>query len=235
MMERKIMLDDQLALLKSKLEHIQDIETTFDMPSICVTQDKLIETMAILRDDLELHFEMLTDLCGVDYLDYGVDDWRGNAVSNTGFTRAKRLDDDRNDSTWEKPRFAVVYHLLSIKHNRRVRVKVYLHENSMKVPTVIPLWPSAEWFEREAYDLYGFVFKDHPDLRRLLTDYGFKGHPFRKDFPMEGHVEMIYDGEKGRCVYQPVTIHARVNIPKVIRKDNRYLSDEGVAKETSDA
>lgn len=229
------MLDQQLTLLQSKLAHIEDVEAASDMPSICVAQDKLIETMKTLRDDPELHFEMLSDLCGVDYLYYGVDDWRGNATTNTGFTRAKRLQHEWHDSPWEKPRFAVVYHLLSIKHNKRVRVKVYLHENSMKVPSVMHLWPSADWFEREAFDLYGFVFTDHPDLRRLLTDYGFKGHPFRKDFPMEGHVEMIYDGEKGRCVYQPVSIHPRVNIPKVIRKDNRYLSDEGIAKESSDA
>jgi len=229
------MLDEQLALLQSKLKNIQDVETTSDMPTICVAQEYLIETMKTLRDDDELHFEMLSDLCGVDYLYYGVDDWRGNATSNTGFTRAKRLNEDRNDSAWTKPRFAVVYHLLSIEHNCRVRIKVYLHEDNMKVPSVMHLWPAADWFEREAYDLYGFVFTDHPDLRRLLTDYGFKGHPFRKDFPMEGHVEMYYDGEKGRCVYQPVSIHARVNIPKVIRKDNRYLSEAGIAKESSDA
>ena len=235
MMEHKIMLDSQLACLQAKLPNIEDIEVSSDMPTVCVSGNHLHETMTILRDDPELEYEMLSDLCGVDYLHYGVDDWRANAVTNTGFTRAKRLESDRKLSSWPKPRFAVVYHLLSIHHNRRVRIKVYVHENSMNVPSVTSLWPCADWFEREAFDLYGFVFVNHPDLRRLLTDYGFKGHPFRKDFPMEGYVEMIYDGEKGHCVYQPVSIQPRVNIPKVIRKDNRYLSNEGVAKEVSDA
>ena len=122
--------------------------------------------------------------------------------------------------------------LLSIEHNQRVRIN-FIQEN-LKVPSIIII-AAADWFEREAYDLFGIVFIDHPDLRRLLTDYGFKGHPFRKDFPLEGHVEMHYDGEKERCVYQPVTINARVNIPKVIRKDNRYLAAEGIPKEPKDA
>lgn len=229
------MHDDLIALLKEKLAHIEEIEAAEDMPSLCIPQDKLIETMKIIRDDPELHFEMLSDLCGVDYLYYGIDDWRGNACSNTGFTRAKRLRSDRENLKWHKPRFCVVYHLLSIKHNRRVRIKTYLHENNMKVPSVEWLWPSANWFEREAFDLYGFIFTDHPDLRRILTDYGFKGHPFRKDFPMEGHVEIYYDADKERCVFQPVSIVPRVNIPKVIRRDNRYLADKGLAKESSDA
>jgi NADH-quinone oxidoreductase subunit C len=235
MMERKIMLDAQIAQLQSKLTYIEAIEASADMPTLCIAPNHLIETMQILKDDLECQYEMLTDVCGVDYLYYGVDDWRGNAVTSTGFTRAKRLADDRKTSSWEKPRFAVVYHLLSLEFNTRVRIKVYVEQDHMHVPSIISLWPSADWFEREAFDLYGFVFIGHPDLRRLLTDYGFKGHPFRKDFPMEGYEEMIYDGEKGQCAYQPVSIHARVNIPKVIRKDNRYLSSEGVAKEPSNA
>jgi NADH-quinone oxidoreductase subunit C len=201
------------------------------MLTLCLAEADLVKHMTTLRDHPDLHFEMLSDVCGVDYLDYGVDDWRGNSTTAAGYTRAKRLHEARPKSKWDKPRFAVVYHLLSLKHNRRIRVKVYLPEGSLKIPSVIQLWPSADWFEREAYDLYGIEFVGHPDLRRLLTDYGFKGHPFRKDFPLEGHVEMFYDAEKERCVYQPVTIHPRVNIPKVIRDDARYVPETGLPKE----
>ncbi len=229
------MLDSQMAQLQLKLPYIEAFEPSADMPTLCIAEGQLIETMHILKNDPDLNFEMLIDVCGVDYLHYGVDDWQGHSVTSTGFTRAKKLQDDRKHSCWKKPRFAVVYHLLSLVFNTRIRIKVYVDEPSLQVPSVISLWPCADWFEREAFDLYGVVFTGHPDLRRLLTDYGFKGHPFRKDFPMQGHVEMIYDGEKGQCVYQPVSIHARVNIPKVIRKDNRYLSNEGVSKESSHA
>lgn len=224
-----------LSLLKDKLSDIQSTEPTDDMPTLCVEPVHLLDVMSTLKDDMDCLFSVLIDVCGVDYLDYGIDDWRSASVANTGFTRAKQLEADRSKSVWDKPRFAVVYHLLSIEHNQRVRIKVYLDEENLKVPSIMSLWPAADWFEREAYDLFGIVFIDHPDLRRLLTDYGFKGHPFRKDFPLEGHVEMHYDGEKERCVYQPVTINARVNIPKVIRKDNRYLAAEGIPKEPKDA
>lgn len=229
------MHDEFIALLKSKLDHIEDIEAAEDMPSLCFSREHVVEMMLILRDDPELHFEMLSDLCGVDYLDYGIDDWRGDASTTMGFTRAKTLQHERHSGNWSKPRFATVYHLLSLKYNRRVRVKVYLDIEDLKTPSVMHIWPTADWFEREAYDLYGFIYTDHPDLRRLLTDYGFKGHPFRKDYPMEGKYELYYDADKERCVFQPVTINARVNIPKVIRKDNRYIPNEGVAKESSDA
>ena len=160
---------------------------------------QLHRCLQLLHDQPDLCFEQLIDLCGVDYLDYGKDDARANA-GGTG------------------PRFAVVYHLLSVSHNHRLRVVVRLEEESLTVDSVIDIWPVADWFEREAFDLFGIIFIGHPDLRRLLTDYGFVGHPFRKDFPLSGHVEMRYDEEKGRVVYEPVSIEPRVTVPRVIRE-----------------
>ena len=148
-----------------------------------------------LRDKLE--FDQLTDICGVDYAGYG---------------------DDGGDP-WQGERFAVVYHLLSYSRNLRVRLRAQLPESNPSIDSVIDIWPAADWFEREAFDLYGIIFHGHPDLRRLLTDYGFIGHPFRKDFPLSGQVEMRYDEEQGRVIYQPVTIDPRVLVPRTIRKD----------------
>ena len=126
---------------------------------------------------------------------------------------------------WDKPRYGVVYHLLSRAFNQRLRIKVYLEPEPV-IPSVNNIWPSANWYEREAFDLFGVVFDGHPDLRRILTDYGFSGHPFRKDFPLIGEVEMRYDAEKEQCIYEPVSIQERVLVPKVIRQDNRYASTE---------
>jgi len=153
-----------------------------------------------LRDREKYSFEQLIDLCAVDYLEYA----------------DKKCDPSR--------RYAVVYHLLSIKHNQRLRLKVYVSDEQPTVDSVIDVWRCADWFEREAYDLYGVLFYGHPDLRRLLTDYGFIGHPFRKDFPISGHVEMRYDPEKKRVVYEPVSIEPRVLVPRKYREDNRYLN-----------
>ena len=127
----------------------------------------------------------------------------------------------------DKKRFAVVYHLLSIKHNQRLRVKAFVNNADNVAPSVCELWKVANWFEREAYDLFGILFEGHPDLRRLLTDYGFIGHPFRKDFPVSGHVEMRYDATLQKVVYEPVDIEPRVLVPKVVRHDSRYLSEKG--------
>jgi NADH-quinone oxidoreductase subunit C len=161
-----------------------------------VRVDGLLTFMRELRDRPELRFDMLIDVCGVDYQSYG-------------------------DGAWEGPRFAAVYHLLSLPHNRRLRVRTFATDDDFPVvPSVIDVWPCANWFEREAFDLYGIVFEGHPDLRRLLTDYGFVGHPFRKDFPLSGYVEMRYDPEQGRVIYQPVTIEPREIIPRVIREEN---------------
>jgi NADH-quinone oxidoreductase subunit C len=174
-----------------------------------------------LRD--ELGFEQLIDLCGVDYLDYGQANWETLKAPNSGFSRGvfDFADDESNndDALNMERRFAVVYHLLSVSNNLRLRVKVFPESAQMPVvDSVIDIWSVANWFEREAFDLYGILFDGHPDLRRILTDYGFVGHPLRKDFPLTGHVEMRYDAEQGRCVYEPVSIENRVNVPRVIRK-----------------
>ena len=162
--------------------------------TIVVAADQMIESFNTLRDRPELRFDMLIDVCGVDYRDFG-------AVVREG------------------PRFAAVYHLLSLPHKRRVRVRVFAPDDEFPVlSSVVDLWPAANWFERETFDLYGIVFTGHPDLRRLLTDYGFVGHPFRKDFPLSGHVEMRYDPEQGRVIYQPVTIEPREITPRIVRE-----------------
>jgi NADH-quinone oxidoreductase subunit C len=161
-----------------------------------VRVEGLLTFMRELRDRPELRFDMLIDVCGVDYQAFG-------------------------DGAWEGPRFAAVYHLLSLPHNWRLRVRTFATDDDFPVvPSVIDVWPCANWFEREAFDLYGIVFEGHPDLRRLLTDYGFVGHPFRKDFPLSGYVEMRYDPGQGRVIYQPVTIEPREIVPRVIREEH---------------
>ncbi len=162
----------------------------------------IAEVCAKLRDDEATRFESLIDLCGVDYSSWGaVEDGEGG-----------------DDKPWRGGRFAVVYHLLSLHHNLRLRLRVALEDASPEVDSVVEVWPSANWYEREAFDLFGIVFKGHPDLRRLLTDYGFIGHPMRKDFPLSGQVEMRYDEEQGRVIYQPVTIEPRILVPRTISK-----------------
>ena len=164
--------------------------------TIEVRASDLVEVMTTLRDHAGLRFEQLIDLCGMDYSAYG-------------------------DGTWEGQRFAVVYHLLSISKNRRVRVRAFAAEDDVPVvPTLVKVWPAANWFEREAFDLFGIVFDGHPDLRRILTDYGFVGHPFRKDFPLSGNVEMRYDPEQQRVIYQPVSIDPREVTPRIVREEN---------------
>ncbi|MFV1984497.1 MAG: NADH-quinone oxidoreductase subunit C [Thiohalomonadales bacterium] len=189
--------------LASSLRHglsglVEDVVFEHNEVTVVVAKDKLLEVCTLLRDESDFSFEQLIDVCGVDYLEY-------------------------QDGAWDKPRFASVYHLISIKNNHRVRVKTYLEEDSLIVDSVIGIWNCANWFEREAFDLYGILYEGHPDLRRILTDYGFVGHPFRKDFPLIGNVEMRYDETKKRVVYEPVSIDARVNQPKVIRHDHRYI------------
>jgi NADH-quinone oxidoreductase subunit C len=183
-----------------------------------------------LRDHAEFDFKLLIDVCGVDYLHYGLSDWQTDSATATGFSRGVTNKFLRDDPA--KPnRFAVVYHLLSLSHNQRLRLRVNIpNETEIMVDSVIDIWPAANWYEREAFDLFGIVFKGHPDLRRILTDYGFAGHPFRKDFPLIGKVEVRYDANLKRVVYEPVSIEARVLEPKVIRHDNRYLDDKGEAE-----
>lgn len=192
-----------------------------DCVTIEVSPENLLRVCQTLHDDVQLKFEQCMDVCGVDYQDYGISHWRTEETTATGFSRAVKEDESLRVIPWDKSRFGVVYHLLSITHNHRLRIKVYLHEEPI-CPSVIDIFASANWYEREAFDLFGIIFEGHPDLRRILTDYGFKGHPFRKDFPLIGEVEMRYDAKLQRCVYEPVSIQPRVLVPKVIRKDNRY-------------
>ncbi len=182
----------------------------------------LLEVCRTLRDAAELRFEMLMDLAGVDYLHYGLDEWQTQSATRSGFSRGCYLQEQKPDPE-EPGRFAVVYNLLSVTHNQRLRLRVRCQDTVEPViDSVVGVWASANWFEREAFDLFGILFRGHPDLRRILTDYGFIGHPFRKDFPLSGNVEVQYDPEKGRVVYQPVSITPRVLVPKVIRDDHRY-------------
>ena len=186
----------------------------------------LLTVGAALRD--EFGFEMLVDLCGVDYLTYGRDEWETRDATSAGFSRAAEQGTILADpgQQFDARRFAVVYHLLSVSGNARLRLTTYTGaDNPPVVPSVIAVWAAANWYEREAFDLFGILFDGHPDLRRLLTDYGFIGHPFRKDFPLSGNLEVRYDPEQGRVIYQPVTIEPRTLVPRVIRDDNRYSPD----------
>jgi NADH-quinone oxidoreductase subunit C len=183
-----------------------------------------------LRDTEEFGFDCLIDICGVDYLSYGDDEWETADVSSEGFSRgvdgegAGRFRwENRPQGAGPDKRFAVVAHLLSIKHNLRLRLRCFALDNSLPiVPSLLSVYPVANWFEREAFDLFGIVFEGHSDLRRILTDYGFVGHPFRKDFPLIGNVEVRYDEEKKRVIYEPVSIDPRVGVPRVIRDDSRW-------------
>ena len=177
-------------------EKALSIQVVREEVTLTVKAADYLDVMRTLRDAPQASFEQLIDLCGVDYQDYG-------------------------DGRWEGQRFAAVVHLLSVTHNHRVRVRVFCPEDDFPVlASVTPLWAAANWYEREAFDLYGIVFDGHDDLRRILTDYGFIGHPFRKDFPLSGHVEMRYDAERQRVIYQPVTIEPREITPRIIREDN---------------
>jgi len=181
-----------------------------------------------LRNGGEFGFEMLVDVCGVDYLNYGSAEWTTSSASGTGFSRGVEREPvilDESDE-FDPKRFAVVYHLLSIQHNIRLRLRAFTGtDNPPMIGTVVDIWNGANWFEREVFDMFGILFVGHPDLRRILTDYGFIGHPFRKDFPLIGNVEVSYDAEKGRVAYQPVSIEPRTLVPRVIRDDNRYSED----------
>lgn len=188
-----------------------------------------VSSMRTLRDDKAFAFSQMSDLCGVDYLSHGDAEWDTENVSGEGFSRGVeglgpgRFDWESRPEVVMDRRFAVVVHLLSISKNCRLRVACYAEDSTMPmVPSLVDVWAAANWFERETFDMYGIMFDGHPDLRRILTDYGFIGHPFRKDFPLVGNVEMRYDEKKGRVVYQPVSIEPRVLVPRVVRSDYRY-------------
>jgi NADH-quinone oxidoreductase subunit C len=176
-----------------------------------------------LRDNAEFGFEQLIDLAGVDFLDYGREEWNTLASTATGFSRGVNRIKEHVSEPEKKARFAVTYQLLSVSNNWRLRLRSFASEGEPPViDSVFDIWAAANWFEREAFDMFGIMFRNHPDLRRILTDYGFIGHPFRKDFPLIGNVEVKYDTAKGRVVYQPVSIEPRTLVPRVIRADNRY-------------
>lgn len=177
-------------------ERVLTLTTALGEVTLVTSAAHLLEVAQTLCDHEALSFEQLIDLCGVDYADY-------------------------KQGGWDKPRFASVVHLLSVRHNWRLRLRVFApHDTFPVVPSLVDIWPAANWFEREAFDLFGILYTGHPDLRRILTDYGFVGHPFRKDFPISGYVEMRYDPEQARVVYQPVTIEPRENTPRIVREEN---------------
>lgn len=204
----------------------------FDELTLDVTSDQWLEVCNFLRYDNATQFDQLIDLCGVDYLAYGDSEWDVTHATGSGFSRAVQTTTETDPFAFEKietstlkapekfpSRFAVVVHLLSVAKNQRIRVRTWCDEDDFpRVPSLIKVWSSASWYEREAFDLYGIMFDEHPDLRRILTDYGFIGHPFRKDFPLIGQVEMRYDAETQRVVYEPVSIEPRTLVPRVIRE-----------------
>jgi len=222
-------LADRLAAkLGHRLVRMDDArgETAID-----VLPEDWLAVAASLRDDPELRFEQLMDLCGVDYLSFGQDEWDTEDVTAEGFSRGvegcgpgRFAWENRPRDVGVPHRFAVVVQLLSVTHNLRLRMRAHCADDELPMlASLTGLWPGADWFEREAFDLYGILFDGHPDLRRILTDYGFVGHPFRKDFPLIGNVEVRYDPEKKRVVYEPVTsVEPRVLVPRTIRDDSRY-------------
>ena len=210
-------------------ERIKSFHVALDEVVVEINVRHYLEAMQLLRDAPGCRFEQLIDLCGVDYAAYGQDEWNTDTATFSGFSRGRQplnrpaagLSPQTGED--EQRRFAVVHHLLSVKHNRRLRLRTWCEPGEPPmVDSVIEIWKAADWFEREAFDLFGILFRGHPDLRRLLTDYGFIGHPFRKDFPLSGNVEVRYDPAKGRVVYEPVSIEPRTLVPRVIRDDNRY-------------
>lgn len=215
-------------------DRLSSVKDEYGEVTIEIAPEYLLEVATELRDSKEFAFQQLIDLCGVDYSQFGIAEWQTDDASRAGFGRGVdaagstgrlQFGDELESAVASGARFAAVYHLLSYQNNQRLRLRVYAVDDSFPVvPTITGIWSVADWYEREAFDLFGILFSGHPDLRRILTDYGFVGHPFRKDFPMIGHVEMRYDPEKERVVYEPVSIEPRVLVPKVIRQDHRYIS-----------
>ena len=212
------------------------------MVTIDVPVDEWLEVAQTLRDDPRFGFAQLTDLCGVDYLGFGQVEWETTEATNEDYSRGVegmgpgRFDwKNRPESSDIEQRFGVVVHLLSTSNNQRLRMKTFAADEGFPmVPSLIEIWSSVNWYERETFDMFGIIFEGHPDLRRILTDYGFTGHPFRKDFPLIGNVTVRYDEEKGRVVYEPVEIEPRVLVPRVIRDDSRYKADD-IDKAADDA
>ncbi len=229
MVETTISFTERLkARLQDRLVSVREArgETTVEL-----APDTWAESARLLRDEPEFGFEQMIDLCGVDYLGYGTAEWETVDASDEGFSRGVEGTAGPGRFNWEdrprgngpERRFAVVVHLLSVRNNKRLRIRCFASDNSLPtVPSLVDVFPVANWFERECFDLFGIVFEGHPDLRRILTDYGFVGHPFRKDFPLTGNVEVRYDAERKRVVYEPVSIEPRVGVPRVVREDSRW-------------
>jgi NADH-quinone oxidoreductase subunit C len=209
------------------------VERSCGEVTLVVPVEHLSDVALRLRDDEPFSFEECIDVCGVDYSTYGQSEWQTDTAPNSGFGRAVTPLGELESKA--SNRFAAVYHLLSISHNTRLRLRVFVNTEQPIVASVVTVWPGADWFEREAFDLYGILFDGHPDLRRILTDYGFIGHPFRKDFPLIGQVEMRYDPNLKRVVYEPVSIDPRTLVPRVTRDDNRYLNEDSAMQDASDA
>ena len=233
-------LSDQLAECFG--ERITISEPESELVTIHVPVDQWLEVAQTLRDDARFAFSQLSDLCGIDYLSFGQVEWETTDATHEGFSRgvegmgAGRFKwQDRPESNDIEQRFSVVAHLLSHTHNKRLRMTTFAADEGFPiVPSLVEIWNSANWYERETFPLFGIIFEGHPDLRRILTDYGFTGHPFRKDFPLVGNVTVRYDEEKGRVVYEPVEIEPRVLVPRVIRDDSRYKADD-IDKAADDA
>lgn len=233
---------NQLAISLEKFfgtERILEVNDSVGQISMDVSAEHWQDVARDLRDEASFGFEQLIDLCGMDYLTWGEAEWDTTTASHTGFSRgvegqgAGRFDwSHRPQEVFERKthpgRFAVVVQLLSVRHNQRLRIRCFAEDDQLPIlSSLVEIWSSANWYEREAFDLFGIAFEGHPDLRRLLTDYGFVGHPFRKDFPLIGNVALSYDEELKRVVYRPVEIEPRVLVPRVIRDDSRAHAESG--------
>jgi len=215
----------QTALYQQGFEFQCKFEYAFGEQTIICPLEHIMDLLQVVKNHQGLEFDTLVDLCAVDYLLYGKAEWETNFADGSSYSRGVERGQEALHADVPE-RFAVVYHLLSTSCNHRCRIKVFVNAHRPIVPTATVIWNAANWFEREAYDLYGILFQGHEDLRRLLTDYGFIGHPFRKDFPLSGQVEMRYDATLERVIYEPVEIEPRILVPKVIRDDNRYLGEK---------
>ncbi|MBH44046.1 MAG: NADH-quinone oxidoreductase subunit C [Gammaproteobacteria bacterium] len=210
------------------LQHLSDYLVKEDNQDIftCTVESKnIIHVMSTLKYNKDLLFKQLTDICAVDYMQYGQAEWTTTDATSTGYSRGVKSQSHgrikfSNDIEDERMtnRFCIVYHLLSISNNFRIRIKTHIKSDIPSIPSITSIWDAADWYEREAYDLFGISFDGHPDLRRILTDYGFIGHPFRKDFPLIGNTQVRYDPESKKIIYEPVDIEPRVLVPKVIRE-----------------
>jgi NADH-quinone oxidoreductase subunit C len=212
-------------IIQNSLEGEYEIESQADILTLRVKKDYLLSIMNSLKTNEELLFNQLTDICGIDYSLFGKPEWKTKEVTSSGYSRGIKASShgrikfgETVDVLNTKDRFCVCYHLLSIKYNRRIRVKVYINNDPQILPSITSIWSSADWYERETFDLFGILFENHPDLRRILTDYGFIGHPFRKDFPLIGNTQIRYDPNLKKIIQEPVDIEPRVLVPKVIRE-----------------